>query len=146
MSLDAKTGQERWHKEISDFEQQYFSTTAPMVVGDHVLVGTGDDLDSPGFLQSFDPRTGELQWKLYTVPMNKGDPGLETWANLDAARHGGAQVWMAGSYDPETHLYIIGTGNPTPAYTAILRAPKDVHTNLYTCAIVALNVDTGKIV
>jgi alcohol dehydrogenase (cytochrome c) len=146
VSLDAKTGQERWHKEISDFEQQYFSTTAPMVVGNHVLVGTGDDLDSPGFLQSFDPRTGDLQWKLYTVPMNQGDPGLETWANLDAARHGGAQVWMAGSYDPETHLYIIGTGNPTPAYTAMLRAPKDVHTNLYTCAIVALNVDTGKIV
>ena len=146
VSLDAKTGQERWHKEISDFEQQYFSTTAPMVVGNHVLVGTGDDLDSPGFLQSFDPRTGELQWKLYTVPMNQGDPGLETWASLDAARHGGAQVWMAGSYDPDTHLYIIGTGNPTPAYTAMLRAPKDVHTNLYTCAIVALNVDTGKIV
>jgi alcohol dehydrogenase (cytochrome c) len=53
---------------------------------------------------------------------------------------------MAGSYDPETHLYIIGTGNPTPAYTALLRAPKDVHTNLYTCAVVAVNVDTGKIV
>jgi alcohol dehydrogenase (cytochrome c) len=83
-----------------------------------VLVGTGDDLDSPGFLQSFDPRTGDLQWKYYSVPMDKGDPGLETWASLDAARHGGAQVCMAGSYDPETHLYIFGTGNPTPAYTA----------------------------
>jgi alcohol dehydrogenase (cytochrome c) len=144
VSLDAKTGKERWHKEISDFNQQYFSTTAPMVVGDHVLVGTGDDLDSPGFLQSFDPRTGDLQWKYYSVPMNPGDPGLETWASLDAARHGGAQVWMPGSYDPETHLYIFGTGNPTPAYTALLRAPKDIHTNLYTCAVVAVNVETGK--
>src|SRR3954470_18064810 len=48
VSLDAKTGKERWRKEISDFNQQYFSTTAPVVVGDHVLVGTGDDLDSPG--------------------------------------------------------------------------------------------------
>ena len=144
VSLDAKTGKERWHKEIADFNQQYFSTTAPMVVGDHVLVGTGDDLDAPGFLQSFDPRTGDLQWKFYSVPMNPGDPGLETWASLDAARHGGAQVWMPGSYDPETHLYIFGTGNPTPAYTALLRAPKDVHTNLYTCAVVALNVETGK--
>src|SRR6266853_789647 len=143
VSLDAKTGQERWHKEIADFSQQYFSTTAPMVVGDHVLVGTGDDLDAPGFLQSFDPKTGDLQWKFYTVPMNKGDPGLETWASLDAARHGGAQVWTPGSYDPETHLYIFGTGNPTPAYTAMLRAPRDEHTNLYTCSVVALNVDTG---
>jgi len=144
VSLDAKTGQERWHKEIASFDEQYFSTTAPIVVGDHVLVGTGDDLDSPGFLQSFDPKTGELQWKYYSVPMKKGDPGLETWANLDAAQHGGAQVWMPGSYDPETHLYIFGTGNPTPAYTALLRAPRDVHTNLYTCAVVAVNVETGK--
>jgi len=144
VSLEAKTGQERWHKEIADFSQQYFSTMAPVVVGNHVLVGTGDDLDSPGFLQSFDPRTGDLQWKFYTVPMNQGDPGLETWASLDAARHGGAQVWIPGSYDPETHLYIFGTGNPTPAYTATLRAPSDVHTNLFTCSVVALNVDTGK--
>jgi alcohol dehydrogenase (cytochrome c) len=144
VSLDAKTGQERWHKEIASFDEQYFSTTAPIVVGDHVLVGTGDDLDSPGFLQSFDPRTGDLQWKYYSVPMKQGDPGLETWGSLDAAQHGGAQVWMPGSYDPETHLYIFGTGNPTPAYTALLRAPRDVHTNLYTCAVVAVNVETGK--
>ena len=144
VSLDAQTGQERWHKEIADFSQQYFSTMAPLVVGNHVLVGTGDDLDAPGFLQSFDPKTGDLQWKFYTVPMNLGDPGLETWASLDAARHGGAQVWIPGSYDPETHLYIFGTGNPTPAYAAQLRAPRAEHTNLYTCSVVALNVETGK--
>ncbi|HKE90404.1 MAG TPA: acido-empty-quinoprotein group A [Gemmatimonadales bacterium] len=144
VSLDAKTGAERWHKEISDFNQQYFSTMAPVVVGNHVLVGTGDDLDSPGFLQSFDPRTGDLQWKFYTVPMEKGDPALATWGSLDAARHGGAQVWMPGSYDPETQAYIFGTGNPTPAYTGALRAPRDAHTNLYTGSIVAVNVNTGK--
>jgi alcohol dehydrogenase (cytochrome c) len=51
---------------------------------------------------------------------------------------------MPGSYDPETHLYIFGTGNPTPAYTAMLRAPRDEHTNLYTGAVVAANVETGK--
>jgi len=146
VSLDAKTGAERWHREIADFSQQYFSTMAPVVVGNHVLVGTGDDLDAPGFLQSFDPNTGDLQWKLYTVPMQKGDPGLETWASLDAARHGGAQVWIPGSYDPATQLYIFGTGNPTPAYTATLRAPRDTHTNLYTCSVVAVNVNTGKMV
>jgi alcohol dehydrogenase (cytochrome c) len=140
VSLDARTGEERWHKVIADFNQQYFSTMAPIVVGNHVLVGTGDDLDAPGFLQSFDPETGELQWKHYTVPMNPGDPGLETWPSLDAARHGGAQVWIPGSYDPETHLYIFGTGNPTPAYTTG-RGDLD---NLFTCSLVAVNVDTGK--
>ncbi len=140
VSLDAKTGKERWHKVIADFSLQYFSTTAPVIVGNHVLVGTGNDLDAPGFLQSFDPETGELQWKFNTVPMNEGDAGLDTWPSLDAARHGGAQPWMPGAYDPETHLYIFGTGNPTPAYTAG-RGEGD---NLFTCSLMAVHVDTGK--
>jgi alcohol dehydrogenase (cytochrome c) len=140
VSLDARTGKERWHTIIADFSLQYFSTTAPVVIGNHVIAGTGNDIDSPGFLQSFDPETGELQWKLYTVPMNPGDPGLDSWPSLDAARHGGAQPWMPGAYDPETHLYIFGTGNPTPAYTA----GRGTGDNLFTCSLVAVNVDTGK--
>jgi alcohol dehydrogenase (cytochrome c) len=141
VSLDARTGKERWHKVIASFEQQYFSTAAPIVIGNHVLVGTGDDLDEPGVLQAFDPENGAVQWKFFSTPMKAGDPGLNTWANLDAARHGGGQMWVPGSYDPETHLYIVGTGNPTPAYTSQTRGEGD---NLYTCAIVAINVDTGK--
>jgi alcohol dehydrogenase (cytochrome c) len=141
VSLDAKTGKERWHKVIADVDQGYFSTPAPVVVGNHVLVGMGNDIDSPGYLQSFDPETGDLQWKHYTVPMEKGDPGLDTWKTLDAARHGGAQTWIPGAYDPETKLYIFGTGNPTPAYTTGTRGEG---TNLFTCSLVAVNVDTGK--
>ena len=59
VSLDAKTGKERWHKPIADLAQGYFSTPAPVVIGNHVIVGTGNDLDAPGFLKSFDPETGE---------------------------------------------------------------------------------------
>ena len=139
--IDATTGKERWHVEIADFNEQYFSTMAPIVVGNHILVGTGDDLDAPGFLQSRDPETGALQWKWYSTPQKKGDPGLESWGSLDAARHGGGQIWVPGAYDPETHLYVTGTGNPTPAYTSGTRGPGD---NLYTCSLVAINVDTGK--
>jgi alcohol dehydrogenase (cytochrome c) len=141
VSLDARTGQERWHTQIASLEEQYFSTPAPIVVGDHVLVGTGNDLDAPGFLQSFDPISGELQWKFYTVPMNEGDPGLETWKNLDAARHGGGNPWVPGSYDPETNLYIFGTGEPKPAYFAEPRGNMEA---LFTCSLIAVNVDTGE--
>jgi alcohol dehydrogenase (cytochrome c) len=141
VSLDARTGKERWHKLIALVDEGYFSTPAPTVIGNHVLVGVGNDIDSPGFLQSFDPETGELQWKHYTVPMQKGDVGVDTWASLDAARHGGAQPWITGAYDPETKLYIFGTGNPTPAFTTGTRGDKD---NLFTCSLIAVNVDTGK--
>jgi alcohol dehydrogenase (cytochrome c) len=142
VSLDVRTGKERWHTVIAPFEHQYFSTTAPVIVGNHVLVGTGNDLDAPGFLQSFDPEDGALQWKFYTVPMNPGDPGADSWGSIDAARHGGGQPWMPGAYDPETHLYYIGTGNPTPAYVTKPRGEGLDH--LYTSSTIAVNVETGK--
>jgi len=138
--LDARTGKEVWKHEIAPFDQQYFSSNAPMVIKDHVLVGTGNDLDAPAFLKSLDPRTGAVQWILYSTPQNAGEPGLETWASLDAARHGNGATWIPGSYDPETNLYLYGTGNPTPAYTQG-RGEGD---NLFTSSLLAVDVDTGK--
>ena len=140
VSLDARTGKERWHKEIASFPEQYFSEVAPIVIGNHVLVGTGNDADEPGSLKSLDPATGELQWQFFSTPMKEGDPGIESWPSLEASRHGGGNVWTAGSYDPDTHLYIFGTGNPTPAYAPNSRKGD----NLFTCSLVAVNVDTGK--
>ncbi|MCC6164405.1 MAG: acido-empty-quinoprotein group A [Acidobacteria bacterium] len=140
VSLDAKTGKERWNKVHADFTQQYFSTMAPIVVDDHLLLGTGNDIDSPGYIQSFDPLTGDVKWRFYTVPMKEGDPGLDTWPSLQSAKYGGGHPWLPGVYDPETRLYIFGTGNPIPAYTAG-RGEGD---NLYTCSLVAVHVDTGK--
>ncbi len=141
VSLDAKTGKERWHVEIADVKQEYFSTPAPIVVGNHIIVGTGgDSLDVPGFLESHDPETGAVQWKWWSEPLKEGDPGSETWPDAYAMRHGGGMTWIPGTYDPELHLYYIGTGNPNPVMAGQSRKGKD----LFTCSIVALNVDTGK--
>jgi len=141
--IDSVTGKERWHKEIAPLAEQYFSTNAPIVIGNHILVGLGDDLDAPAFLTSYDPETGDVQWRWYATPQTADDPALKTWANLTAAKYGGGQMWIPGSYDPETHYYIVGTGNPTPAYTTQSRGEGD---NLYTCSLVAINADTGKLV
>lgn len=142
ISLDSRTGKERWHKKIAELDQQYFTTTAPVIIDDHVLVSPGNDLDAPGFLKSYNADTGELEWTWYATPQNPGDPGLETWSSLEAARHGGGHMWIPGSFDPETRLYITGTANPTPAYTSQTRGEGD---NLYTCSLVAIHVDTGKL-
>ncbi|MGI4854596.1 MAG: acido-empty-quinoprotein group A [Janthinobacterium lividum] len=142
VSLDAKTGKERWHKEYAKVEGGYFSSAAPVIVKNHVIVGVGNDIDSPAALRSFDPETGDLQWTFWVTPQKIGDPGLDTWKNLDAARHGGGGTWVAGAYDPETNLYMFGTGNPTPSWETGTRGEGD---NLYTCSLVALDVDTGKL-
>jgi acido-empty-quinoprotein group A len=143
VSLDANTGKERWHVEIADVKQEYFSTPAPVVICNHVLVGTGgDSLDVPGFLEAHDPETGAIQWKWWSEPLKKGDPGSETWPDEYSMRHGGGMTWIPGTYDPKLHLYYLGTGNPNPVLTGRSRNGDD----LYTCSIVALNVDTGKLV
>ncbi len=140
VSLDAKTGKERWSKEFAPFTQQYFSTIAPMVIGNTVIVGTGNDLDSPGYLQAYEADSGKELWRFYTVPQNAGDPGADTWPSIQAARYGGGHPWLPGVYDPETNLYIFGTGNPIPAYT-LGRGEGD---NLFTCSLIAVDVATGK--
>ena len=142
VSLDASTGKERWKVEIADPKLDYTSTVAPIIVKNHVLVGIGGDhLDNPGFLESRDPETGALQWKWWTTP-RKGEPGIETWPDEYASAHGTGQTWMPGTYDPELNLYYIGTGNPNPVMAEKSRKGD----NLYTCTIVALNPDTGKMV
>ena len=140
VSLDADTGKERWKVQIADPKLDYTSTVAPVVVGNHIMVGIGGDhLDNPGFLQSRDPETGALQWKWWTTP-RKGEPGMETWPDEYAAAHGTGQAWIPGTYDPELNLYYVGTGNPNPVMAEKSRKGD----NLYTCSIVAMNPDTGK--
>jgi acido-empty-quinoprotein group A len=142
VSLNAKDGTVRWNVELADVKLGYFSTMAPLVIRNHVIVGvSGDVTDIPGYLESIDPETGKMEWRWYTQP-KKGEPGSETWPkNSDAIEHGGGMTWMTGTYDPELNLLYWGTGNPNPVLAGEGR-PGD---NLYTCAIVALDPDTGKL-
>jgi acido-empty-quinoprotein group A len=143
VSLNAKDGSVRWTIELADPKLGYFSTMSPLVVNNHVIAGvSGDVTDIPGFLDSIDPATGKLQWRWYVEP-KPGEPGSETWPkNSDAIEHGGGMTWMTGTYDPALNLLYWGTGNPNPVLVGEGR-PGD---NLYTCSVVALNPDTGKLV
>ena len=142
ISLDAKNGKERWRKKVADEKMQYFTTGAPMVVGNHVIVGVGGDaIDVPGYLEARDPATGELQWRWNSEPA-KGEPGSETWPDEASMSHGGGMTWLPGTYDPELNLLYWGTGNANPVMAGQGRKGAD----LWTCSIVALNPDTGKLV
>ena len=65
---------------------------------------------------------------------------MDSWPNADMASHGGGMTWQPITYDPETKLIYVTTGNPQPVI-AYANRPGD---NLYTCSIVALHADTGK--
>jgi alcohol dehydrogenase (cytochrome c) len=131
VSLNAKDGSVRWIVPVADATKGYWTSMAPLVVGNHVLVGTSGDFDNlVGYIRSVDPETGQTQWQWNATPP-PGTPGATT----------GGNTWMTGTYDPDLNLVYWGTGNPTPVLTASTRPGDD----LYTCSIVALNPDTGKL-
>jgi alcohol dehydrogenase (cytochrome c) len=130
VSLNAKDGSVRWRIMVADSERGYWATMAPLIIGDHVIVGVSGDFDNvPGFLRSIDPETGATQWQWDTTPPS-GTPNGTT----------GGMTWMSGTYDPNLNLLYWGTGNPTPVLNGSPRPGDD----LYTCSIVALNPDNGK--
>src|SRR3954453_11197778 len=141
VALNIKDGTERWHKSICDMDQLYYASVAPIVIKDRVIVGvSGDDIDVPGYLESRNPETGELQWHWSVVP-KPGEPGSETWPNAETMAHGGGMTCVPSTYDPDLNLLYLGTGNPQPVIAGKGRAGD----NLYTESIVALNADTGKL-
>ena len=116
--------------------------TAPLVADGKVLVQNGaGDGGTRGWVAALDVDTGDELWRWWVVP-EPGQPGSETWKDdHNAWKTGGGGIWQTGSYDPETRLYIVGTGNPFPGYDAEFR-PGD---NLYTNSAVALDIDTGEL-
>jgi alcohol dehydrogenase (cytochrome c) len=130
--LNAKDGSVRWIVQVADASKGYWTSMAPLVVGNHVLVGTSGDFDNlVGYIRSVDPETGKTQWQWDATPP-LGTPGAPS----------GGNTWMTGTYDPDLNLVYWGTGNPTPVLTGSTRPGDD----LYTCSIVALNPGTGKLV
>jgi alcohol dehydrogenase (cytochrome c) len=136
VALDAKDGKVKWNVQIADAKKGYWSTNAPLVVRNHVIVGVSGDFDNlAGMLKSFDAGSGETQWTFYSTPP-PGTPQSESGGAT------GGQMWMTGTYDPELNQVYVGTGNPTPVLNGEIR-PGD---NKWTGSIVALNPDTGKLV
>jgi alcohol dehydrogenase (cytochrome c) len=136
VALNAKDGKVRWDVEIADARKGYWSTNAPLVIRNHLIVGVSGDFDNlPGMLKSFDPETGALQWIFYSTH----PPGTPESEQSGGAT--GGQMWMTGTYDPGLNLMFVGTGNPTPVLNGDAR-PGD---NPWTGSIVALNPDTGKL-
>lgn len=140
VSLDARTGTVLWDTEVADTRLGYSKTAAPLVVKDKIITGiAGGEFGIRGFLDAYDPATGDRIWRFYTIP-GEGEPGNETWAG-DSWQRGGSPTWMTGSYDPDADLVYWGTGNPGPDWNGEVR----LGDNLYSDSVLALDPDTGEL-
>ena len=140
IALDRINGQPLWNAKVADVNLAYSVTMAPLVVKDKIIVGVGGgEYGIRGYVAAFDAETGEQAWKTYTIP-GPGEPGHDSWEG-DDWEHGGASVWITGSFDPELNLTYWGVGNPGPDWNAGQR-PGD---NLFSDSVIALDADTGEL-
>jgi alcohol dehydrogenase (cytochrome c) len=144
VALDRKTGKVIYDVEMAAVKDGFAGTGAPLVVNNKVIVGiAGGEYANRGFIDAYDPMTGDRLWRFYTIPA-PGERGSETWhvqggAPGDLWQRGGAPTWLSGTYDPTLNLLYWGTGNPNPDWNSEVR-PGD---NLYADSLLALDPDTG---
>ena len=147
MRLDAKLeafnaadGKVAWEAKIDEWKNGVTTNSAPLVVGDHVIIGvSGGEYGVRGYLKSYNAKTGAQEWQTYTIPA-PGEPGSETWPKDDSWKTGGGPPWLTGSYDAETNTLYWGVGNP-----GSWQAEQHPGDNLWTDSTLALDPDTGKI-
>jgi len=155
VALDAKTGKVVWEVQTADKNADYSITGAPLIVKGKVIIGNGGgEFAVRGYISAYDPETGKLIWRFYTVP---GDPSkpFENKAMEVAAKTwtgdgdwwklgGGGNPWNSISYDPQLDLLYFGTGQAGPWVQKYRSAMGQ--DNLYICSIIAVKPDTGKFV
>jgi alcohol dehydrogenase (cytochrome c) len=143
VAINAVTGKLEWNIKLGT--QRHATTGGVLVVHDKVITGlTGCSSFGPEkcFISAYDADTGKEVWKFNTIA-KKGEPGGDTWNDIDDMFRVGGETWIAGTYDPQTNLTYWGTAQAKPWMRAS-RGTKN-GSALYTSATVALDADTGRL-
>ncbi|HIF06303.1 MAG TPA: pyrrolo-quinoline quinone [Gemmatimonadetes bacterium] len=145
IALDARTGEVAWDTETADASLGFKYTAGPIVVRGTVIAGiTGCERykEDVCFLAGLDAETGEEKWHTATIAL-PGEPGGDTWGDLQLEFRAGSDMWMTGSYDPEANLVYWGTSQAKPWARAVRGTDGDA---LYTNSTLAVDPDTGELV
>src|SRR5262249_42027879 len=69
LALDMKTGKELWNQKFAEAKEGYYATGAPIVANGVLISGmAGGESTTRGFLDGWDPETGQKLWRRYTIP------------------------------------------------------------------------------
>lgn len=147
VAIDATTGKQVWRAQKADFKDAYTHTAGPIIAGGVVVSGiNGCELYKKGgcFVTGHDPETGRELWRRPTIAL-QGTPGGDSWGGLPDEQRAGGDNWIAGSYDPATGLYFMGTSQAKP-WVAASRGMSTEDAALYTNSTLAIDPKNGEIV
>jgi alcohol dehydrogenase (cytochrome c) len=146
VAIDARTGRQLWRTVKADYRKGFTHTAGPIIADGVVVSGiNGCERFKPEgcFVTGHDPDTGRELWRTSTIAL-PGDPNDRTWAGVPVSRRGGGDNWFAGSYDPVTRLFYLGTSQPKP-WVAASRGMSPNDAALYTNSTLALEPRTGRL-
>lgn len=153
IALDTKTGQLIWDQQVADHTKGFRFTSGPIVANGVIVQGTtGCGSGQPGgcFFTGHDAETGEELWRVHTIA--RGDtPEGNSWNGLPVESRYGASAWIAGSYDPDQNVILVGVGQPYP-WAAVMNGllppssdPDVTNDALYTNSTLAIDPNTGEL-
>ena len=143
VALDARTGELVWETVIQEGNS---NSSGPIVADGKVITGMGGCsryIERRCFISAHDANTGELVWRFNTIA-EVGEPGGDTWNDLDNIFRKGGETWITGSYDPDLNLTYWGTAQAKP-WVPISRHMSIFDEGLYTNSTVAVDVETGEL-
>ena len=143
LAFDATNGKLVWEKVTVEGRG---SSSGPLIAKGKVIWGMGNCsayVNEKCFLSAHDAATGEELWKFVTVART-GEPGGDSWGTLSDLYRAGGEMWITGSYDPDSNLTFWGTAQAKP-WMPVSRGMKTSDKGLHTNSTVAVNVDTGKL-
>lgn len=146
IALDARTGKLLWRAVKADYTKGFTHTAGPIIADGVVVSGINgcERFKKEGcFITGHDPATGRELWRTQTIAQ-PGDPNDATWGGMPPELRGGGDNWIAGSYDPDLRLVILGTSQAKP-WVAASRGMTPRSAALYTNSTLALDPHTGRI-
>lgn len=121
----------------------YVVGTSPGIVyHDLLIIGSrvSEDMDAaPGFIRTFNIRTGKLEWVFHTIPQ-PGELGYNSWPKGAYLTAGGVNSWAGMSLDEKRGIVYIPTGSAAFDFWGGNRKGA----NLFANCILALDAKTGK--
>lgn len=145
IAIDARSGKNVWRTPVADRAKGFRLTAGPVAAHGTIVVGLSNCarfIAEKCAIIGLDASTGKERWRTPTIP-GPGEPGDESWGDVEPLYRSGTEMWISGSYDAELNLVYWSTAQAKP-WTRFARGTNgDV---LYSNTTLALNPDTGKIV
>ncbi len=111
VAFDARNGKVVWDVHVADPRSGFTNSSGPIVARGKVIQGLhGCDRyreKERCYISAYDANTGKQLWKFHTIART-GEPGGDTWGTVPDGVRAGGDTWIAGSYDPDLDLDLLG--------------------------------------